>query len=319
MISEMIISIVIPTYNEEHDIAGTIQSLLDQDYPYKEILILDDSTDNTPDIVHKYNNKDVTLVRPGGGGRCEARNKGIMMAKGEVVCILNADVRPRPNFLTKIVEHYKSGADYLLVQANISNKDALFARYVDSFHNYRFTFNPGDDLYTTLKFMEWTEGFSCRRDLAIKAGLFPTGFPVPIVAGEDGFFGAGLRKSGANKKIDFSIVVDHVAPASFSEYWYIRTGRGKGSPQIHRFLHGWSYFRIILWAALKIGRTFLYVVMLIPMLSICWRIANKSARGKRDLLPFCWAWLIEHIAFHVGECKSIVEIYRAEQRLNCGG
>ena len=49
--------------------------------------------------------------------------------------------------------------------------------------------------------MEWTEGFSCRREAALKAGLFPTGFPVAICAGEDGFFGQGLRANKAKKRL----------------------------------------------------------------------------------------------------------------------
>ena len=43
-------SIVVPTYNEENDIAGTLDALTSLDYPDKEIIVVDDSTDSTPAI-----------------------------------------------------------------------------------------------------------------------------------------------------------------------------------------------------------------------------------------------------------------------------
>jgi hypothetical protein len=48
------------------------------------------------------------------------------------------------------------------------------------------------------------------------------------------------------------------------------------------------------------------------MVVIAWRAARESSRGLRDLLPFMWAWLIEQVAFHVGEWQSISEIAAAE-------
>jgi hypothetical protein len=65
--------------------------------------------------------------------------------------------------------------------------------------------------------MELTGGFSCRRETALGTGLFPTGFPVPIGTGEDGFFGWGLCGIVAKKSNDLSIQVDHIVPATFHE------------------------------------------------------------------------------------------------------
>ncbi len=297
-------SIIIPTLNEEKDIAETIDAVLCIDYPDKEILIVDDSSDNTSEIVRRYFDLGVLLIRPGGGGRCEARNKGIMKATGDIVCLLNADVRPRPDFLSRLLVHYENGADYVLVGSHVSNEDSLFPRYIDS---------VGKQRYKNFDEMYWTEGFSCRRETAIKAGLFPVGFAVPICAGEDGYFGLGLRNSGAKKIVDMSIVVDHIAPASFKNYWYIRKGRGAGSAQIHRFIDKWSYPRILTWNMLKVIRTMAYLTSLIPALSICWRAAKHSTHGLADLLPFLYAWTIEKIAFHVGEWQMTFKIMAKEK------
>lgn len=301
-------SIVVPTYNEENDIADTLRALTSLDYPQKEIIVVDDSTDSTPNIVRQYENQGVRLVRPvKREGRCGARNLGIMESTGDVVVILNADVRPRRDFLRRVAFYYDQGYEYVLVNAQVANTEALFARYIDAV--------AGAEESGDASWMEWTEGFSCRREVAIKAGMFPTGFAVPICAGEDGFFGTNLKNLGAKKKIDFTITVDHVAPASFAEYWQIRKGRGRGSPQIRRFLQKWSIRAIVAWAILRIIKTLAYVGLVLPMAYTVGRATLHSKKGLRDFVPFLWAWLIEQAAFHVGEWESIFEIVHAERRI----
>lgn len=305
-------SIVIPTYNEENDIAATLDSLVTLDWPDFEILVVDDSNDRTPEIVRNYANQGVSLIQPvKREGRCGARNLGILESTGEVVLILNADVHLPKDFLRRIAPHYEQGADYVLVRSMIENLDDLFARYVESVGVYDFYGeNPQP--------MEWTEGFSCRRQLAIDAGLFPTGYAVPLCAGEDGVFGDNLRKLGAKKIVDLNIVCTHIAPASLSEYWYIRKGRGQGSPQVRRFLQGWSFGQIAMRATLRVIRTTLMTITLLPLLWVCYRYAKKSPRGLVDILPFCWAWLVEQVAFSVGEWNSFLQIKRVEEKINKG-
>ena len=301
-------SIIIPTYNEEHDIAATLEALLRLDYQDKEIMVVDDSTDRTPDIVRGYAGQGVRLIHPGGGGRCEARNLGIRNAAGEIVVILNADVHPRPDFLRRLAPHYEQGADYVLVSARVSNLDELFARYIGCVSDATY----GSDDYD---WMNWTEGFSCRKDIALKAGLFPSGFPVPIVAGEDGFFGENLSKAGGRKVVDLSVVVDHVAPGSWAGYWHSRKERGTGSAQVHRFLDKWSFSRIVAWNLLKTCRSVVYALTLAPALLFCARAARHSPRGNADLLPFLGAWIVEKVGFHLGEWRATFQIMRKEKAL----
>ena len=302
-------SIVVPTFNEENDIAATMESLMRLDWPEFEIVVVDDSTDRTPEILRRFETEGVRLIRPAKReGRCGARNLGIHESSGDVVVILNADVHLPVDFLRRIAVHYEQGADYVLVRSEVENIEDLFARYLESVGRVEYY---GRDS----KFMQWTEGFSCRRQIAIDAGLFPTGYVVPLCAGEDGVFGDNLRKLGAKKHVDLGIVCTHIAPAAFSEYWYIRKGRGQGSPQVRRFLQNWSFGRIAARAALRLVRTAVMTVTLLPMLIVCFRYANKSPRGLADLLPFCWAWLIEQVSFSVGEWNSLAQIRKAESAL----
>jgi glycosyltransferase involved in cell wall biosynthesis len=64
-------SIIIPTYNEERDIAATLEALLGLDYPDREIIVVDDSSDRTPEIVGGYARQ--VFLPPGGGpgGWCQ--------------------------------------------------------------------------------------------------------------------------------------------------------------------------------------------------------------------------------------------------------
>lgn len=302
-------SIVVPTYNEEKDIKATLDCLVALRWPDTEIIVVDDSSDRTPEIVRSFENRGVRLILPEKReGRCGARNLGILESEGDVLIILNADVHLPSDFLQSIAKHYEQGADYVLVRSIVSNIDALFARYVECAGLY--------DYYgTKARKMEWTEGFSCRRHIAIDAGLFPTGHAVPLSAGEDGVFGDNLRKLGAKKVIDLNIICTHIAPSSFEEFWSIRKGRGKGSPHIRRFLQGWSFLRIVTRASLRVVRTTMMILTLMPMLYVNYRYAKKSPRGIKDVFPFCGAWLIEQVAFSVGEWESIFEVRKAEMAL----
>lgn len=300
-------SVVVPTYNEERDIASTLDSLVALDWEDMEILVVDDSTDRTPDVVRTYADRGVRLVHPEyREGRCGARNLGILKASGEVVIILNADVHLPCDFLRRIAPYYDCGYDYVLVRAKVENVDDLFARYVEC--------TAIVDYYRTDSYwIEWSEGFSCRREVAIRAGMFPVGYVVPICSGEDVAFGENLRKLGARKKIDLDIVVTHVAPARLGEYWHAREERGRGSPQIRRFLQGWNIGSITAWAVLRLVKTAVLTGLVVPMLYICYRAASESPRGMQDWLPFCYAWLIEQVAFHVGEWKTIFQIHGVEK------
>jgi len=306
----MLISIVIPTYNEEHDIGKTLKALLGQSYINFEIIIIDDSTDSTCEIVESFQDSRIKLIHPGGGGRCEARNIGIQLATGEVICILNADVQPRYDFLRKIIAHYENGADYVLVDSKISNQNDLFARFIGSKSDALYNANTNPDK------IEWTEGFSARRRIILKTNLFPVGYVMPICAGEDGYFGSSLKQLGAKKIIDFSIVVDHIAPAKLHEYWVIRSGRGVGSIQCKRFLNKESFVKIISWAILKTTKSIFEVFLIFPMLYRCIYISRFSSRKYKDALLFIYPFIIEKCAFHYGEWITIYEIKKREVRIN---
>ena len=109
-------SIVIPTYNESAIIKQSVQCILDSSFKDFEVIVVDDSTDNTAEIVNNFKSEKIRLIKPQKRlGRSEARNLGIKLAKNEVVVILNADVLMPPDFLEKITFHYKNGYESVTV------------------------------------------------------------------------------------------------------------------------------------------------------------------------------------------------------------
>ena len=88
----MKISIITPCFNSESTIEDTIQSVLNQDYPFVEYIIIDGkSTDNTLEIIEKYKINISKVVSEKDNGIYDAMNKGIKLATGEIIGILNSD------------------------------------------------------------------------------------------------------------------------------------------------------------------------------------------------------------------------------------
>ena len=86
-----LVSIIIPCYNAERWIAQAIQSALDQTWPNKEIIVIDDgSKDSSLDALNAFGEKIRFESGPNRGG-CAARNRGIEMARGDWVQFLDAD------------------------------------------------------------------------------------------------------------------------------------------------------------------------------------------------------------------------------------
>jgi cellulose synthase/poly-beta-1,6-N-acetylglucosamine synthase-like glycosyltransferase len=105
-----LVTIVVPAYNEEHQIRGAIDAMLAQDYPsdLRQILILSDaSTDRTDDIVREYAGRGVELLRmPTRSGKTEAENASLAHIRGEIVVNSDSSVRLHPKAVRLLVEGF---------------------------------------------------------------------------------------------------------------------------------------------------------------------------------------------------------------------
>ncbi|OIO18382.1 hypothetical protein AUJ29_00110 [Candidatus Kuenenbacteria bacterium CG1_02_38_13] len=105
------ISIITPSYNQGKFIEQTIQSVLTQNYPNLEYIVMDGgSTDNTVDILKKYERK-LKWFSEKDKGQSDAINKGLRMATGAIVTWLNSDDYYLPGTLQKVSNYYAEHAD----------------------------------------------------------------------------------------------------------------------------------------------------------------------------------------------------------------
>ncbi len=106
-----LVTIVTPSYNQGRFIRDTIESVLNQDYPHIEHLVVDGgSTDETAEIVAEYAGC-LTWVSERDRGQSDAINKGFRMARGEIVCWLNSDDLLLPRAVSTAVAAFQSDPD----------------------------------------------------------------------------------------------------------------------------------------------------------------------------------------------------------------
>lgn len=117
------ISIIVPTLNQARFIEETIRSVLSQNYPSLELIVLDGgSTDGTLDILQKYNGS-LTWISEPDKGQVDAINKGLKMATGDIVAYLNSDDIYTPNTLLTVGNYFSEHPDTQILTGKCLNMD----------------------------------------------------------------------------------------------------------------------------------------------------------------------------------------------------
>lgn len=104
--SQPLVSIVTPSYNQGRYIRATIESVLSQDYPSIQYIVIDGgSTDETVGILREYGDR-IRWVSEPDGGQTNAINKGLRVAGGDLVAYLNSDDVYLPGAISRVVEAF---------------------------------------------------------------------------------------------------------------------------------------------------------------------------------------------------------------------
>lgn len=133
-----LVSIITPSYNQEPFLEAAMRSVINQDYPSIEYIVVDGgSTDGSQQIIKSYADKLSWWVSEPDDGQADAINKGFVRARGEIIAWLNSDDMYLPGTITEVVEIFQVNP-----QAGMVYGDAVSA-------------DGGGQLLNELRFETW--------------------------------------------------------------------------------------------------------------------------------------------------------------------
>lgn len=181
------ISVVIPLYNKEKQIANTLRSVFAQTYTDYEIIVVNDgSTDNSVAVVESLNNPRIRLIHQKNAGVSAARNRGIEEARGEYIALLDGDDEWKPRYLETIFNLIKKypecdvfATNYEFIDHNGTTKPTILNN---------IPFKESDGILTNyFKVAVTSHPPICASAIAITTQILRSlgGFPIGIKSGED--------------------------------------------------------------------------------------------------------------------------------------
>lgn len=120
----MLVSIITPSYNQAPFLEATIRSVLEQDYPQIEYIIIDGgSTDGSVEIIQRYADRLAGWVSEKDRGQTDAINKGFARARGDVLAWINSDDTYNPGAVREAVEYLNAHPEAGMVYGDASYID----------------------------------------------------------------------------------------------------------------------------------------------------------------------------------------------------
>ena len=136
-----LVSVVTPSFNQARYIEATIQSVLSQDYPRIEYIVVDGgSTDGSVDVIKRHEDKLAWWVSEKDKGQTDAINKGFARANGDILAWINSDDTYEPGAVSAAVKYLQEHPEVGMVYAdcNFINEDGrVIGRFGSAQTDYR--------------------------------------------------------------------------------------------------------------------------------------------------------------------------------------
>jgi glycosyltransferase involved in cell wall biosynthesis len=175
------ISVIVPSFNQEKYLELTLRSILDQNYPELELIVIDGgSKDGSADIIRKYQQHMKFWCSEPDGGQTQGIIKGFAHATGEILCFLNSDDLFAPGVLNEVAEYFSQHPDVDAVYGDTlwidaegmalrQQKEIPFNRFI---WLYTYNYIPGMSMYWRRSIYDRTGGFDPAFQLAFDADLW---------------------------------------------------------------------------------------------------------------------------------------------------
>lgn len=173
--NNLLVSIITVSYNSVNTISDTIKSVLSQTYPNIEYIIIDGfSNDGTNELIKSSGDKITKHISEEDNGIYDAMNKGIKLASGEIIGILNSDdFFYSENIIEKVVEAFNN-SDVDAVYGDIQFVDCKNTSKVVRYYSSK-KFNPNKFKYGI---MPAHPSFYVKKELFDKIGDYKTNYKI---------------------------------------------------------------------------------------------------------------------------------------------
>ncbi len=203
------ISVIIPTYNEEDVIERCIKSILNNPYKNFEIIVVDGGTDKTYEIAKKYKKvKAYKYTKKKGPG--SARNYGVKKAKGDIIFFIDADEWIEKDALEKTIEIFKRYKPDAIGYQRVIYKPKDWHRIWE----YKYPYNYGKLKRTYFDKNTTICPYIFKKSVFEKTG----GFPEGVRYFEDLIYLEKLKKLGIKILITNEIKAHTDMGASFKDF-----------------------------------------------------------------------------------------------------
>ncbi len=313
----MKISIIMPVYNEEKHIREALDSLLDNDFDFRdsEIIIVDGmSSDNTRSIIKEYVTRHgfIKLCDNPGKMQAKALNIGLSIAKGELIIRCDAhSIYPR-DYIARLAEaHKQSRADNIggvweTVPADGSVRARAIAGVMNSIFgtglSYRTIKNRGDIFTDTVPFG------SFKKTLVKKTGPYDESLKI----GEDLDYNIRIRKNGGKILMLTGLVTKYIARGNFKKLAGMSFNYGLWKTVINRKHKMLTSVRhlfppvFLLTLAVLIAVSFLYRLLFLPLtavsglyLLLCIAFSIAGTFKKRERAGYFFFMTAGFVIYHV--------------------